>query len=109
MKIIGTKGAQYLVEADLIEICLIHGFDSLYDNAWEALLKNAHIEQHYGKPSKPSSLEGLEFNVVALAGKIATLRNAQKNADSAAKTLRDLADALQIAWPSLKFSPEKES
>ena len=97
MKIIAsTKGDGLIAKTSEYEIALIHGFTGIYDDGWKKI-KSAY-EKNY---NRDLNFEGMEIDVSALATKVQKTRISESEIKRAVKTFRDMADALEMAWPSL--------
>lgn len=102
MKVIGKNREGLLVEVTEYEIMLLHGFSSTYDDGWRLLKKN--YERSY---QKDFDFEGLEIDIKTLSEKVHYLRDRESSVLEAIRTFRNMADALEIAWPSFKEITKK--
>ncbi len=106
MKIIARQGKEFLATISEYEVCRLMGFDSVYDQAW------ADIKNKYKKDNGWNAelgLEGIEIDITKVAERAAVLRQREDHVTKAIKSFRDMADALEIAWPSLKKISEPEA
>lgn len=102
-KVIARKNKNtLLVEITEYEIARIMGADGLYGDVWHDIKRE--FSRNYGKEF---SFHDLEFDIKVLADNVLNLKNKEEAAKNAAKTLKNLAEALEISWPALKTS-EKE-
>lgn len=97
MKIIGKNKEGLLAVVTEYEIARIHGFKSIYDDGWKELKNN-----YERTGNRTFEFEGIEFDVNGLSEKVHYLRQKEDSVKSAIQTFRQMADALELAWPTLK-------
>jgi len=97
MKIIASTGNGYIVEMTGGEIAAAAGFSGTYDSGWEALNKG-----------KRDPVVGTEIKVAAAYSYHNKVLQHQKEAASAANTLRALADLIGGALPDVVIPPPEE-
>lgn len=102
MKIIGKNNAGFIATLSEHEICLLMGFNSLYQQEWKDK-RNAL----WNERDREVKFEGVEIDVCKFHEKVTAIRDNEKRSQGAIRTMRDLADALEKAWPSLEL-PNKE-
>lgn len=102
MKIIGRSGNDFIAKISEIEICYLYGFDSLYATGWR------NLKQEYEKSyDRDLNFEGLEIDINTIFEKTSKARINENSMKSAIETFRNMADALEMAWPALKKSIEE--
>lgn len=99
MKIVGRTGKHYLASIDEAEIAYLHGYDGLYSGYKDQLKKD-------NPKQDTANLEGLGIDVQGLFRKVERIRSREKEVVQAIQTMRGLADALEMSWPSLKITKE---
>ena len=101
MKIIAHDNSEMIVTMTEEEFCNILGCNSTYSDEYKALLKAAEAKRKYGGHV---TLKGFEISVEGLHKKVESIRWQEQKAKDAVQTLRNLAEALEVAWPSLVMS-----
>jgi hypothetical protein len=94
MKILATTGNGYIVEMTGNEVACAAGFHSIHDSGWEACNRG-----------KRDPVVGTEIRVGAAYTYHNRVIQHQKEASSAANTLRALADLIGGALPEVVIPP----
>lgn len=106
MKIIARQGKDFLAAISEYEVCRLMGFSSVYDAGWEAIKRKYKKSNGY---DAELGLEGVEIDITKVAERATTMRQNEGNVEKAIKTFRDMADALEMAWPELKKIAEPQA
>lgn len=103
MKIIGKQNGDFIAVITEYEICCMMGFKSTYEKGWK------EYKEKFGETYRENAnFEQAEIDISKLHSKVFALREKEDDAKKAIGTLRNLADALEIAWPSLTLSIKEE-